>query len=361
MEKLQRMRKWAEAIKVFVFLIGLVLVLGMANQVLSLKEYPVGPNVNITISPYVLCEKVDGFYQKANNSLDVVFIGSSNVHCNVNPDEIWHEYGIASYDFTSDMQELGTSYYFLKQMFKTQSPKAVVIDVLEGGDVDEISALGAHFAFDHMKWDECKIAGIWNRTKSHRFEMFFPMTAYHERWKVLKKNDYLYKPKAKNILNGAFIYMPVMAFEEPVIPASEDIPYMELPERTERWLDLISGECKRHGCDCIFMKTPFAAYDEKKFSYFEAVNRYCSQRGIPFLYLNRMGTEIGLDYATDYADTDHMNWNGQRKLSSYIGKYLSERYNFTDKRKDEMYSEWNSDYERMKYHIDHFWTLYGNL
>ena len=114
-------------IKLIVFFMGLALIYTRLTTIFTLKEYSAGANVNILINPYLLCEKQDGFYSLDNNTLDVVFIGSSNIHCNVNPNVIWHEYGITSYDYSCDQQELGTSYYYLQQVFETQSPKVVFL------------------------------------------------------------------------------------------------------------------------------------------------------------------------------------------------------------------------------------------
>ena len=147
-------------IKLFLFIFGLVLVLGRIQEIVLLKTSPAGANVNVLINKNILCEKQDGFYALDDNTLDVVFIGSSNIHCNINPNIIWHNYGITSYNYSCDQQELGTTVYYLKQVFETQSPKVVVIDVMGNGDTEEIETLRAHFAFDFMKNDTYKIQAI---------------------------------------------------------------------------------------------------------------------------------------------------------------------------------------------------------
>ena len=75
-----------------------------------------------------------GFYSEKKNSMDVVFVGSSQIFCDFNPNVIWKELGITSYDFSAHRQDPGPSYYYLKQMFETQSPKVVVIDLYLFGD-----------------------------------------------------------------------------------------------------------------------------------------------------------------------------------------------------------------------------------
>lgn len=346
-------------IKLVLFLAGLFLIMWKLTELLTLKEYPIpGPNVNILIDPYVLCDKQDGFYSLQKDSLDVVFLGSSNVHCNINPDLIWNDYGFTSYDFTCDSQELGTTYYYLQQMFKTQSPQVVVVDVFAGGDTDSIDDVSAHFAFDHMKNDLIKIKAIWNRTKESRLEMYFPIITYHSRWSELTRNDFEYTPYNRhNSLNGCFVYMVQNKQDEFKLP--ESMPSKaELPERTKHWIDLISAETQRNGGKCLFIKTPFSSYDEEWYPYFDAVEEYCREKDIPFLSLCYMSDAIGLDSETDYADNMHMNWNGQRKMSEFLGRYLQKEYGLSDKRDMKEYAQWDEDYEKMMYYITNFDDLY---
>ncbi|SFU85087.1 hypothetical protein [Butyrivibrio sp. M55] len=345
--------------KIFVFLTGLVIVISRLTMIFTIKEQPVGPNVNYLITPNELCEKQDGFYGLEKNSLDVVFIGSSNIHCNINPNVIWNSFGITSYDFSCDQQELGTSYYYLQQVFETQKPKVVVVDIMGNGEQDEIDNTRAHFAFDHMKNDIYKYKAIWNRTKSARLEMMFPLIAYHDRWKELTQNDYQYIPNQYNILKGAFIYMTANECERPQIPT--EIPVSELPEKTKYWIEAIQELCNEHECKCLFIKAPYSFYEDSWFSYFNAFEDYCVDKGFSFINLNKYVDDMGISFATDFSDGMHMNWEGQQKLSIYIGDYLVKHYSLEDKRGVTDYSKWDDDYLEMTNLIDDFWDIYNNM
>lgn len=337
-------------IKALIFTAGLVLMFDRLTILLTLKGYPVEASVNTLISPYDLCDKQDGFYSEPDNSLDVVFLGSSCVHCNINPNVIWKGYGIASYDFACDRQELGTSYYYLKQVFKTQSPKVVVIDIMNGGSEEAIDNERAHFAFDHMKTDLSRIEAIWNRTKEERLEMYLPLIAYHERWKNLSLDDFKYVRYRHNPMKGTYIRMVSNKREEVILP--DNMPVGELSERTVFWLDHITALCEENDCECLFIKTPYSFYDEEKFAYFNAAEKYLNDRDIPFIYFNKIIGETGLDFNTDYMDEWHMNWEGQQKFSDWLGHYLKDNYGLSDRRGDPKYSKWDEDYECMMSYID---------
>ena len=52
-----------------------------------------------------------------------------------------------------------------------------------------------------------------------------------------------------------------------------------------------------------------------------------------------------MDWNTDTRDGGrHLNCEGAEKVSAYLGKYISEKYSFKDKRKSEKYADWNNDY-----------------
>ena len=348
------------AFETIIFFLGFLLILFIVTTLFIPKEDVSSdppPIVNLLISPYLISEKLDGFYSEEPHSLDVVFLGSSNVNCDINPNVIWDRFGITSYNFTSEQQELGTSYYYLKQMFETQSPKVVFIDVFKSGSERSIENVQAHFAFDYMKHDLNRAEAIWNRTTKDRLEMFLPVIRYHERWKSLNRNDFLYRPGQHNRLKGAVIYMSARQTEPVTLP--ESIPQKTLPERTVFWLDSIRQLCRENDCACVFIKTPLAFYDEEMFTDYAAIEAYCRENDVPFLFMNRMTEEIGIDFSTDYADQLHFNWNGQKKLSIYLGNYLRENYRLPDKRGMEGYAQWDEDHRVMMDYIDNFDSLYA--
>ncbi|MCZ9939948.1 hypothetical protein [Brachyspira hyodysenteriae] len=62
----------------------------------------------------------DSFYEQRTNSIDVMFMGSSHVHYNINPAILYNEYGIAAYNFTSGSQPIWSTYHYLVEVLKYQ-------------------------------------------------------------------------------------------------------------------------------------------------------------------------------------------------------------------------------------------------
>lgn len=69
------------------------------------------------------------YEREERNSLDVLYLGTSLVYCDVIPAVVWKETGLTSYVMTGALQSLPLTYYYLRQACKTQSPQAVVVEL----------------------------------------------------------------------------------------------------------------------------------------------------------------------------------------------------------------------------------------
>lgn len=343
-------------IKSIVFITGLVIIFNLLTMIFVQKTYPMNADVNSILGPYVLAEKQNGFYNLEENTLDVLFIGSSHVHCNINPNVLYHEYGIAAYDFSSDTQELGTSYYYLKQAVKMQSPKIVVIDINDFGGLKNDSLM-AHFAFDNFKNDFVRFDAINNRVNNtFVLETQLPVIAYHSRWKELTSDDFLYifKRKEHNSLSGSFIYM----LETPVeyVTKNFDENNSEELSKTEiDWIYKIIQLCDENDIELLFSRTPQDSYETGKYICFKS---FCDENNISFLWMDTEIDEIGLDFNVDYADGEHANFKGQEKITKYIGRYLKNNYDIPDRRGEEKYKYFENDYDVMMEIINNYWNKY---
>ena len=68
------------------------------------------------------------FYKLKRDSADVLFFGSSHTVATFDPQVIYDNYGITSYNLGCEQQSLVITYYWLREALKYQSPKAVVLD-----------------------------------------------------------------------------------------------------------------------------------------------------------------------------------------------------------------------------------------
>lgn len=82
------------------------------------------------------------FYREPEDSIDVIFFGSSHIFENINTGILWSDYGIASFELCGSVQPLWNTYYYMKEALKTQTPQLMVLDIyraVEWEDYDKES------------------------------------------------------------------------------------------------------------------------------------------------------------------------------------------------------------------------------
>lgn len=122
----------------------------------------------------------DRFLLEEEDSIDVLFFGSSVVYCDVIPAVLWEESGLRSYVMAGPEQPLSVTWQYIRQASKTQAPRAVVVEV-SGLFFDEYPELMKPNLL-YMPWGieriEATLAGA---DPADRLELMFPLYGDHDR------------------------------------------------------------------------------------------------------------------------------------------------------------------------------------
>lgn len=135
---------------------------------------------------------------------DVLFLGDSQVQAGILPMELYHQYGVASYNLASSNCRLPMSYWKLMNALDYMTPKLVVLSVTdsERPELTHDNSVRLHEAFDAFPLTLTKIRAILDLTdqdgvdrsgtsyKDVRTELFFPLQKYHARWKEITAEDF---------------------------------------------------------------------------------------------------------------------------------------------------------------------------
>ena len=132
-------------------LLILCILLHAADQMLVLK--------GVENRYYSAASTYGGFYHMRKNTVDVLFLGTSNTYCAFSPDELYRRYGIRSYNLAGSQQSMLTSYYWLEEALRTQKPKVVVLDVFYAF-YNTGNEGSFHKAFDFMRWSDIKVPAL---------------------------------------------------------------------------------------------------------------------------------------------------------------------------------------------------------
>lgn len=281
----------------------------------------------------------EGMYGLKDDTLDVLFLGSSHGYNSYDPQHLYDVYRLRSYNLSTSRQGPIASYYWLKEVLKTQSPKAVVFEVcFLFHETDEPSLRIAlnPMHLSRNKLDAIKDLSALDPELYDPLSFFFPLIRYHERWKEPRDNFFQREmTKGQNWLKGYFPGFQVFYDGENYVPfaqaSKEKIPgaEMDVPEEFRlRYLNRMAELCSQEGITLILACSPSTLWTAEQHNF---MADYASTHGLPFYDFNCAEIYQALDYDinTENLDTGHPNVLGASKITSWFGNLLTHQYGLT--------------------------------
>ena len=306
---------------------------------------------------------VDGFRGLEEDTQDVIFLGTSHTTYGLAPMKMYEDYGIVAYDLATSIQTVEGSYFLLEQVFRTQSPKAVVMDVSGLFFNDESNRnmdAGCHYILDAFPLSRDKIEfarnyqKLYERVKDNEavrrnagaaaenvfWPSVVPMIKYHDRWQEINETDFTgYFPLENYYSAGSCICSVVVAGNATVDSMNETAEEMKeagvyevfLQEENTEYVRRMKELCEENGCTLILTKIPSIvspAYYSSAWTKdrSDLARSFADSLGIAYIDLT-YDTDLGLDLTKDTQDGGrHLNWFGAEKTSDFFGKYFSENF-----------------------------------
>ena len=330
--------------RIFGTLTGITLVILFFTKLLL----PTWPDWNID-------NTMKGIYREPGNRIQVLFVGMSGVVNGISPMKLYNDYGLCAYDMGSPQQPMLASYYWIREVERLhpKSLSTVVLDVSSVFDTHYSYAF-AEKSLAHMKLSPVKLEAV--RACDEEFEEFhfwdyiFPLTTYHSRWSQLTRTDFRSLTEADNYFysrgqnisyvkaadNLAAENILVPSYQLTVEQEHDADDHQKAWDRTSlRYFNRIAEFCQEKHLNLVLISIPKLSTDREH----DAMQYLADQYGVPFIDFNLpdIQEEIGLNFAFDYVDRLHPNFNGAEKISGYIGSFLKDHYEFRDVRDDRDY------------------------
>ncbi len=296
-----------------------------------------------------------GFYDMEKDSVDVLFLGSSHGVTAFLPQELYDRYGITSYNLSCEQQGMVTSYYWLREALRCQSPKAVVLECYFCFPymVDEPLNSEESYtrkALDFMRWSPVKAEAVRAiceiDEKQDVWSYYLPNIRYHTRWEELDRNDYIYGDMAGHSeLKGfapLFFYLGEKGEEFVPHDTGSSDEQAEMAPLMREYLDKIADLCEEENIQLLLTITPAVSANLEMCN---AVQAYASERGCTFISFNEQEVYRKMDYqmATDNCDDGHPNIWGAVKITDHMGEVLSGQFGITG-RTEPQWEETRGDY-----------------
>ena len=284
--------------------------------------------------------QMEGFYKQPRGSVDVLVMGSSHAYVDIDPAVLEAEEGIYAYDLCASMQPVWNTYYDLKEALKYQQPKLIVVDIyrlVESFDyVKESKLIKSTFG---MRPSKEKMAAIREslsaEQKKDAWLYFLEFPIYHNRYREITFSDFLEDYSLPENYRGHVPADHVEAMERPDV--SKVTEQMPMTEKTALYFQKLLDLAKQEEIPVLLILTPYIVQEDDQKVYntvTELVSAYPEEE-VKYINFNEAYDEIGIDFATDFADYDHLNVTGCRKFSSYFGKVLRTFYELPDHRNEE--------------------------
>lgn len=285
------------------------------------------------------------FYSQPNNTIDVLLLGSSRAGMNQDCEELWTDFGISSYALWGSVQPAWNSYYYLNEALKYGVPKVVVFDVC-GVARDHYAANVQYMQYANtsgMKLSLNKFSAIQASASQERWtNLLLGFPIYHTRYFELTKIDF--GEPLWGGLEGGFYKGYIARYGTGKLSGFGDIPDAEevaqISAKQEEFLLKLISRCKTEDIPLLLVASVMPKR-EKEMLLYNYIAELAAQYDVPFVDFNRMDEETGITVKDVYLDNSHLNTNGARKQSAYLGQYLKENYDLIDHRGDPRYNSWD--------------------
>lgn len=268
--------------------------------------------------------KVSGFYALQDNSLDVLFMGTSHTYYGFNPAVIYQETGLNSYVFAGECQPISVTYHYLVEALKTQKPQLIVLDVfalMPAADACQTDGI-IKVNLEDFKLSLNKIEAYRLIKNENLLENLLDIAIYKDRWNEITEEDFQY-PLTKHF-NESFGYTEGYPVNQPIYVREEiDSEEVQIPDINElHALFQIFELARQNDIQILLVKTPY--YETlKEHQMVNYLFQKAQEYGCSTLNFNDYYDELDFVFDRD-ADVWHCNIRGAWKVSLMLSERLKE-------------------------------------
>lgn len=300
-----------EALALVAFLVVAALALGLCSQLLR----PLRTAYGSTWSTYL---------QEPEDSIDVLYLGSSYAYCDWNPAEIYAASGLTGYVMGGSEQTPAITYWYLKEALKTQSPQLVV---LEGSSLFfQRYQNYTQINLGYMPWGMNRVHAILEAAEEDKkLGLFLDLYFYHDRWKELTPASVkaaLTPAKADPLKGHTAVDKVYVPENDPWIRNMDAVDW-DLYAQNMADFARIAQLCQEEGISLLVTINP--TYSQFSQDVYAKLEEDVTAAGdhVRFVCWADSFEDLGLDRTTCLYDGGHLNQQGAAVFSRKMGEYLA--------------------------------------
>lgn len=339
------MKRKGKALRLTVRFLSFTLIFILINLSLSVLLTPKGDDEPEGMSNNIIYS----YKGEEKDSVDIFFVGNSDVARGINPVYIWDEYNITSCTSGPSAIDYNSLFEKIMDACSFQKPKVIVIEVdclfrasnkYYGLIKEEYEAKNKEekSISDRLsEADDAMVSGL---------SYYWPIMKYHDRWSTLTREDF-FNP------NGRFKYSAKgYMYSDETTPFSYGDEYMsdktsaaeKISEDERKVINDIVNYCNKNDIKLAFLAIPSgSSWTVKKHN---AMVKLADELGIDFVDYNSNPELLdSFSWETDTKDAgNHMNYSGAMKVTKAYSAHLVELFSLAPSElSDEQIKEWNED------------------
>lgn len=276
-----------------------------------------------------------------HDNTDIMFVGASSISAHIEIGELWKERGIATYSIAAGASDLCDNYYRLIEANKKRSCKLIVLE-MRGSAMDSSidinhdrqNITGLNMSFNKLRYVNASIE------PEERLYYILDFPLFHGRYREVTKWDFLHTSSFGEEDKGNWMLNYGSNNSLELKSAANVVEYRALNQKQEYYLRKIIEYCKVNDRELLLLKTPDGNRPLDQ-PFYNTVSLIAEEYGVPYLDMNQYDEEIGLTNADFWTDNWHLNVEGARKCTAFLGDYLMEHYTLLDHRGDADYASWD--------------------
>lgn len=287
-------------------------------------------------------------YYKQTENIDYVYLGSSHVYCDLNPEILDGKNGKNNFNLATPGQRLIESYYLLKEADRYQEMEKVYLELyynpstgILGNYQERNSVQNGWRAIDHMRLSPTKMDALFAMNPIKYYpEAVFPFIRYREHlmdgnWIKDRTNAKTTENYKKYIYNDGVTeyrdkgyYDTKKELTNLFYGRDRNPAEMLLTEDAEAYLRKIITYCREKDIEITLFTSPIYELQpmatENYDSYAQSVKEIAAEYGVPYYDFNMVKEEyLPIQYPEYFMDVGHLNAKGAELYTNFFHQVVS--------------------------------------
>lgn len=263
--------------------------------------------------------QIQALHAYPDNTFEILVYGSSHSWTAFDSVRFQKEFGLNTYNYSDNWQKLNTTYLFIRDSLKKQSPKVIFIETYHiDSTMKDVDMNGEIYYTRAIPWSLEKLEYIrycFQDEHIRYLTYLFPILLFHDNINNIAINNPTLDIDYFKSSNG---YLENNN-DSPILINYSKGNQSDLPKDSLEILYDIVLLCKTRGIMPIFYTVPYAT---DTYEYSDALTKFAKENDCYYINLFDEMDEVGIETNSDFANEGHLNINGAKKITDYLGNYL---------------------------------------